>query len=97
MNKEPSNGLKPFRRGSFAQAAKFSTPIWGAALYNCATAWPRDATVGGYPCTVALCLQQLLVPAAGASAADVAEASQAAMQLQVNQLELRLGDAKKEQ
>jgi len=97
MNKEPAAGLKPFRRGSFAQAAKFSMPIWGAALYGCATAWPRDAAVGGYPCTVALCLQQLMVPAEGVSAAEVAEASQVAMQLQVDQLAVRFGEAKKAQ
>ena len=41
MNKTPQDGLKPFRRGSFAQAAEFRTPIWGAALHGCTDAWPR--------------------------------------------------------
>ena len=80
MNKTPSEGLNPFRRGSFAQAparrrvplhpsllaprspptqaAKYSTPIWGAALHG-STAAPRDALLGGDPSTVALSLEQL--------------------------------------
>lgn len=88
MNKEPSKGLKPFRRGSFSQAAKFSTPIFGAALHGCTDAWPVDAPIGGYPATVGISLKKLLVPTAGATAAELADASQASMQAQVAALEL---------
>lgn len=94
MNKTPAAGLNPFRRGSFAQAAKYSTPIWGAALTGCTTVWPRDAKIGGYPGTVAVSLKRLMVPAAGAAAAEVAEAAQAAMQLQVDDLAQRVGGGK---
>ena len=86
MNKNPENGLKPFRRGSFAQAVKFSTPIWGAALHGCTDAWPRDAKMGGYPCTVSVSLKLLMTPKAGATAAEVADASQEAMQAQLDDL-----------
>ena len=86
MNKKPEDGLKPFRRGSFAQAVKFSTPIWGAALCGCTDAWPRDAKMGGLPCTVSVSLKLLMTPAAGATAAEVADASQAAMQAQLDDL-----------
>ena len=51
MNKTPEEGLKPFRRGSFAQAAKYATPIYGAVLTGCTAAWPRDAKIGGCACT----------------------------------------------
>jgi hypothetical protein len=91
MNKDPDAGLKPFRRGSFAQAAKYSTPVWGAALHGCTAAWPRDAKVGGYPCTVAISLKQILVPTPGATPAEVADQCQAAMQDQVNALAVRMG------
>lgn len=90
MNKEPEAGLKPFRRGSFAQAAKFSTPIWGAALHGCTAAWPRDAKIGGYPCTVAVSLKRLTVPAAGATPAELADACHLSMQKQVDDLKLRV-------
>ena len=86
MNKTPEEGLKPFRRGSFAQAVKFSTPIWGAALHGCTDAWPRDAKMGGYPCTVSVSLKLLMTPKAGATAAEVADASQEAMQAQLDDL-----------
>lgn len=89
MNKTPSEGLNPFRRGSFAQAAKYSTPIWGAALHGSTAAWPRDALLGGDPSTVALSLEQLTLlppPVATATAADLAEACQEAMQRQVDRL-----------
>ena len=76
------------------QAVKYSTPIWGAALYGCTDAWPRDAKIGGYPCTVALSLKQLVVPAADATAAEVAETAQKSMQLQLDDLAKRVGGGK---
>ena len=94
MNKAPQDGLKPFRRGSFAQAAEFCTPIWGAALHGCTDAWPRDAKMGGYPCTVGVSPKLLTTPAAGATPADLPDSSQAAMQLQVNSLAARCSGAK---
>ena len=63
MNKEPSNGLKPFRRGSFAQAAKFSTPIWGCTVQLCDRLAARRHR-GRLPVLVALCLQQAVGPRA---------------------------------
>ena len=54
----------------------------------------RDAKIGGYPCTVALSLKQLLVPADGATAAEVAEQAQAAMQKQLDDLSQRVGGGK---
>ena len=95
MNKQPEEGLKPFRRGSFAQAAKFSTPIWGAALHGCTAAWPRDAKVGGYPCTVAISLKKLMVPSTTSTAAEMADACQLAMQEQVDALNGRYGGTRK--
>jgi len=97
MNKTPSEGLNPFRRGSFAQAAKYSTPIWGAALHGCTSAWPRDAKIGGYPCVVALSLKKLLVPTPDATAAELAEASQKAMQQQLDELAQYVGGKAKSQ
>lgn len=94
MNKTPQDGLKPFRRGSFAQAAEFRTPIWGAALHGCTDAWPRDAKIGGYPCTVGVSLKLLTTPAAGATPAELADSSQAAMQLQLRELAARSSGAK---
>ena len=76
------------------QAVKYSTPVWGAALYGCTSAWPRDAKIGGYPCTVAVSLKQLLVPEAGATAAEVADSAQKAMQLQLDDLTKRVGGGK---
>jgi len=94
MNKTPEEGLKPFRRGSFAQAAKYATPIYGAVLTGCTAAWPRDAKIGGYPCTVGISLTQILVPTAGMTPAELADAAQTAMQSQVTELAGRCGTGK---
>jgi len=94
MNKTPENGLNPFRRGSFAQAAKFGSPIWGAALSGCTDAWPRAAKIGGFPCTVAVSLKKLIVPQDGATAAELADASQVAMQAQLDELIELVGSKK---
>ena len=47
-----------------------------------------------YPCTVAVSLKKLLVPTADATAAELADASQAAMQKQVDDLTARIGAKK---
>lgn len=89
MNKTPPQ-LRPFRRGSFGQAVKYRTPVWGAALVGCPECWPMKAAVGGFPARVGISISKLLTPAAGQDAAAVADACQAAMQAQVDAFAERL-------
>ena len=60
MNKAPADGLQPFRRGSFAQAVKYHTPVWGAALYGCTDCWPRNGKVGGFPARLGISVAKLM-------------------------------------
>ena len=85
MNKTPEI-LAPFRRGSFAQAVKYEAPIYGLAISGCADCWPLKAKVGGYPSTIRVKLQKLMVPTADADVASVAEECHRMMQKQVDVL-----------
>ena len=69
MNKAPADGLQPFRRGSFAQAVKYHTPVWGAALYGCTDCWPRNGKVGGFPARLGISVAHLMTPTADQDAA----------------------------
>lgn len=85
MNKAPADGLQPFRRGSFAQAVKYHTPVWGAALYGCTDCWPRNGKVGGFPARLGVSVDKLMTPTADQDAAAVAASCQAAMQRQLDE------------
>ena len=79
MNKAPQDGLKPFRRGSFARSRIARRSGRRPPRLHGRVAARRK--MGGYPCTVGVSLKLLTTPAAGATPADPADSSQAAMQL----------------
>jgi len=92
MNKKPEEGLLPFRRGSFLQAVKYRTPIWGFSMIGCTTCWPRNSMLGGYPSHVHIKIRRIMVPALNQEPVEVANTCHDVMENDVKQLRTQFLD-----